>query len=109
MGWTAAHRHARPCSRARGSRGYHAWLSPRSCCIALCSTYGWTRLSMPAGTEFSGLRALAPVPALLSAALFGATFTAWKFEWAVGFLVGLLLQACAACATSLVPAIFAHD
>ena len=65
-------------------------------------------LSMPAGTEFSGLRALAPVPALLSAALFGATFTAWKFEWAVGFLVGLLLQACAACATSLVPAIIAH-
>ena len=44
----------------------------------------------------------------MSALLFGATFTSYHGEWAVGLSLGVLLQAWAVATSSLLPTVVAH-
>ena len=98
---------------------YGAARASRLCCLALSEEllyrsvlYGWLGMLSEDFRSAEPSAALSlPLalgPAALSALLFGATFTSYHGEWAVGLSLGVLLQAWAVATSSLLPTVVAH-
>ena len=98
---------------------YGAARASRLCCLALSEEllyrsvlYGWLGMLSEDFRSAEPSAALSlPLalgPAAFSALLFGATFTSYHGEWAVGLSLGVLLQAWAVATSSLLPTVVAH-